>query len=329
MKKALMILLILGLISFPQYHSETQGLTIIATFSSLVPDISLITCPGDIVKGLIPAGVDPHEYMLTPDDVGFLKKAAVIVSTAHTHAEEQIKELVSTGELSGRLIEIPSIEGMRLLKNPNTGQPNYHAILYDPNNYLLFTYKLATLFSELNPSMRECYTSRYLALHDYVLSSILVHRGKFETMAVADIPLSQYAVEWLGVKVVKLVKSEHDVEASSGDLLEVERLMKERVVGLAVVTYPPTKASEYLEEQASLYGVPIMRIESPLTNDSFISRLSKIVSQNITLLETKSTFETEEGWSSASVATLSGITGVIGFAIGFSIRKSPPRVRGK
>ncbi|QOR94236.1 zinc ABC transporter substrate-binding protein [Thermosphaera chiliense] len=326
MRKALIVFLIIGLIWLPSYHGEDQGLTIVATFSSLVPDISLITCPGDTVKGLIPAGVDPHEYMLTPDDVNYLKKADVIVSTAHTHAELQIKELVNAGELDGRLVEVSSISGIRLLKNPNTGQPNYHAVLYDPLNYLFFTYNLTMLFSELNPSMRDCYMSKYVALYENVLNTILVHRGKYDTIAVADAPLSQYAVEWLGIKVVKLVKAEHDAEASSMDLLEVEKLMRERLIGLVIVTYPPTKTSEYLEEQASLHGVPILKVESPLTNNSFLSRLSKLVSQNLTPLETRATCEKGNDWSNAAVLALSGITGAIGLAAGVLI-KSRVRVR--
>jgi len=320
LRRALLLFLILGLIWTPTSNSETQGLIIVATFSSLVPDISLITCPGDFIKGLVPAGIDPHEYMLTPDDVSYLRKADVIVSTAHTHAELQIRELVNSGELNGRLVEVLSVNGVRLSKNPNTGQPNYHSVLYDPLNYLSFTYNLTILFSELNPSMRDCYVSKYIDLYEIVLNTILVHRGKYEITAVADTPLSQYAVEWLGIKIVRLVEAEHDLEASSTDLLEVENLMRERAVGLAIVTYPPTKTSEYLEEQASLYGIPVLRIESPLTNNSFPSRLSMLLSQNITPLETTRTCEVKNRWNNITVTALSAVAGVSGLVIGFSIR---------
>ncbi|HIP25359.1 MAG TPA: ABC transporter substrate-binding protein, partial [Archaeoglobus profundus] len=98
---------------------SAKGLTIIVTFPNLEEDIKLVA-PKDVIKSIVPVGVDPHTYQLTPDDIESLKRADVIISTAHTHFEMKIKKMVENGEIKAKLVEIPEIPGIKILKNPVT-----------------------------------------------------------------------------------------------------------------------------------------------------------------------------------------------------------------
>ncbi|MEM2009818.1 MAG: zinc ABC transporter substrate-binding protein [Thermosphaera sp.] len=323
--RALMIaLIIIGLTGLTPTHADENGLKIVSTFTSLVPDITLLTCPGDVVRGLIPNNVDPHDYALTPNDITSLKNADVIISTAHTQAELSIKELVNSGEVSSILIELTQIEGIVILSNPNTGQPNYHGILYDPLNYIAFAYNLSKTFMNLNPSKKECYVEKYLALQDTLLKNVLMHRSKYYTTAVADTPLTQYAVEWMGIRVIKLLKVEHDLDVAPSDMMKIEELVKNREVGVVVLSTPSSRISSYLEEIALENGLPVLYVESPLTNNSFVSRYISLISQDVKPLDVNPRSEVENSNPLANTLyTLAGIStgAILGFLMGLLIKR--------
>ncbi|RLI13893.1 ABC transporter substrate-binding protein, partial [Candidatus Bathyarchaeota archaeon] len=184
------------------------GLLIVASFPNLVCDLGLLALEDDEVVSLAPAGADPHDYQLTPNDVELLKKADIIVSTAHTPFEAEIRELWARGELRGALVEVPSIPGIRLAANPATGQPNYHMPIYDPGNYKAFLTYLAELMAELRPDRAGDYRERAEEAVRAV-DSLLRAAPRLDMVAVADLPFAQYAVGWLGVEVRFLIVKEH------------------------------------------------------------------------------------------------------------------------
>ena len=73
---------------------------------------------------------------MTLGDVAKLREADVIVSTTHAPFETQIVEMVKSGEIKARLVEILRIKGIKILKNPAISTPNYHWPIYDPSNYI-------------------------------------------------------------------------------------------------------------------------------------------------------------------------------------------------
>ena len=63
------------------------------SFPNLAYDVGLLACEDDRIVSLAPAGSDPHEYQLTPEDVELLRRADLIISTGHVPFEARIKEL--------------------------------------------------------------------------------------------------------------------------------------------------------------------------------------------------------------------------------------------
>ncbi len=250
--------------------SNANGLNIVTTFSNLKDDVKLIA-PNDTVLSITKPGVDPHSYQLTPNDVEVLRDADVIISTAHTPFEMKIRELVNSGEIKAKLIEIPRIPGIKILSNPVTGLPNYHMPIYDPENYKIFLKYIAEELSKLNPN------GRYLERANEVCKEIdeLVKKTKkFNCIAVADVPVVQYAVSWLNVSIKYLLLKEPDLPALPDDVRRVEEGIENGEVQVVVVT--DSKASKILKDLAREYGIPILYVPSPMTEGSTFGKLIKI-----------------------------------------------------
>ena len=97
-----------------------HGLLIVVSFPNLAYDVELLACEDDTVISLAPPGMDPHDYQLTPSDVELLRRADLVISTAHAPFEVDIRRLVEEGRLSTVLVELPHVPGVRLLVNPIT-----------------------------------------------------------------------------------------------------------------------------------------------------------------------------------------------------------------
>lgn len=260
---------------------------IIVTAPPLKGDVERVVCTGDIVISLVPPGVDIHEYQLSISNLDLLKKASLIVSTGHTSFELKIKELVERGELSAILLDTLEIPGLKLSKNPVTGQLNYHMPVKDPVNYVLFISRLVEDLASLNPEKAECYYSNYIKLIRELYTSVLVYRGDYTGLAIVDSPHSQYYVEWIGFKVVWMLKYEEDVPVTTKSLEVFREFLANNSVKVVFVAEDFPHYS-FIVEEASKYNVLVVKIPSPTSNVSILDGLKQVVEQlkNSTITET-------------------------------------------
>lgn len=260
---------------------------IIVTAPPLKGDVERVVCTGDIVISLVPPGVDIHEYQLSISNLELLKKASLIVSTGHTSFELKIKELVERGELSAILLDTLEIPGLKLSKNPVTGQLNYHIPVKDPVNYVLFISRLVEDLASLNPEKAECYYSNYIKLIRELYTSVLVYRGDYTGLAIVDSPHSQYYVEWIGFKVVWMLKYEEDVPVTTKSLEVFREFLANNSVKVVFVAEDFPHYS-FIVEEASKYNVLVVKIPSPTSNVSILDGLKQVVEQlkNSTITET-------------------------------------------
>jgi len=257
-----------------------RGTVVAVTFPSLKPDVEQLLCPGDRVYSVAPPGVDPHDYQLRPGDVQLLKRASVIVSTGHAPFEAQVASLVRSGEIRAELVEITRVPGVKLLRNPATGQLNLHMPIYDPSNYKAFIHALAEALARANPACRH----HYLAAADQVagrVDSIVGQAPRLHVAAVATTPLAQYAVSWLGVDVEYLLIKEHGLPASPREVEEIEAAAAAHRVGLVVVVDSDLNAPQGRRalEIAGAAGLPVLRVPSPLEEKPIPEKLAEIVAQ--------------------------------------------------
>jgi len=278
---------VFSLLELGNIVSSESTTFIIVTAPPLKGDVERVVCTGDIVISLVPPGVDIHEYQLSISNLDLLKKASLIVSTGHTSFELKIKELVERGELSAILLDTLEIPGLKLSKNPVTGQLNYHMPVKDPVNYVLFISRLVEDLASLNPEKAECYYSNYIKLIRELYTSVLVYRGDYTGLAIVDSPHSQYYVEWIGFKVVWMLKYEEDVPVTTKSLEVFREFLANNSVKVVFVAEDFPHYS-FIVEEASKYNVLVVKTPSPTSNVSILDGLKQVVEQlkNSTITET-------------------------------------------
>ncbi len=230
--------------------SKVSALTIVTTFPSLANDVKLIA-PNDKIY-YIPAY--SHDYQLTSKDVEMLKRADVIVSTAHTHFEKKIEEMVEKGEIRAKLIEIPKIRGIRLLNYPGTNRINYHMPIYDPHNYEVFLNYLARVLEELNPNGSYVENAKRVCIE----VEEVVDNVRYNGTALVDYPYGQYAVSWTGLKVVGVV---FNTPTTPEKFKEVDYL---------VLTRNSERSEALMENVPHRY---VIYIDSPFSNRTILQKL--------------------------------------------------------
>ena len=282
----IILLATLSLLELSSVVLSQSTVLVIVTAPPLRGDIERVVCSGDVVVSLIPPGVDIHEYQLTTKDLELLKKASLIVSTGHTSFEFKIKELVERGELSATLLDILEIPGLKLSKNPVTGQLNYHMPVKDPSNYALFISHLVEELVSLNSERAECYYSNYIKLLRELYTSVLIHRDDYTGLAVVDSPHSQYYVEWMGFRVVWILKYEEEVPVTAESLEVFRELLVNGSVRVVFVTENFPHYS-FIVEEASRHSVLVVKTPSPTSSVSILDGLKQVVEQlkNSTITE--------------------------------------------
>lgn len=283
---ALAVVLLIAVSASYMYINAGQGLHtkkgvyIVVTFSSLYPDIREVVCKTDEVAYIAPPGVDPHEYLLSSQNVRSLKLADIIVSTAHAPFEVQIRKMKENGELKAELIEIINIPGIRLRNNPVLGTPNYHMPIYDPENYLIYMRYVVKILSEKNPACSKTYLDNYEKIAAEINQTTKSFR-KLDIVAAAISPVAQYAVEWTGIRIKYLFQKEHDLPATPEDIASIEKAAARGELG-AIITLQVSKKTPLMvkaEEIAEKYRIPLIRIPSPTEQKPMYVKIKEVVEQ--------------------------------------------------
>lgn len=313
-------------------HSKNQ-VVVVVTFSYLAPDVERLLCNG-VVYAIVPAGVDPHEYQLKPSDIDVLKKADIIISTAHTHFELDIRDHVENGELNAELVEVTEINGLEIKTNPSTKQLNYHMPINDPLNYLLLLEEITRKLASLDPENKACYYEKYVETASIIVREVLVHKGKYSGKVVVDKPHAQYLVEWLGLQVVQVLKAEEEYQVTPGDIEKIQELARSGELIGVVVTEPSVDPVAYkLLEIASQYNVTVLRVNSPSKTSGILENLEKLVSQ-LNQLENRE-FKSKVESSTNKLLSIGEIIGLsilaigIGFTIGYLYTSRKQRKSGE
>lgn len=263
----IMLILTLSIIS-----SCAKALKIAVTVPSIECDVKSIT-RNDTVLSIVPPNVDIHSYQLRPSDVEELRSSDVIISTAHTPFEIRIRELVRSGEISAKLIEIPKINGIRFFKYPGTNVTNFHMPVYDPENYKVFIKFVAEFLYDISGNKDYVKNAEEVCKR---IDELVKKTKKLNMTAAADLPFAQYAVSWLNVSVKYIVLKEPELPILPRDLEKIENSMKNGEIDLVVLCRQDTKASEILKDLAHRYGLPVLYVDSPTSLSGIAEKLENI-----------------------------------------------------
>jgi len=272
LNKTLIILIISSILitSIDDVYASNE-LHIVVTFPYLYDDIKSVVCPGDVVTNIVKPGIDPHEYQLSVEDINVIKKADIIISTAHTHFEQKIKKMIKENGLDSILIEIPHLQNIKIFKNPSTGIENYHELLFYPENYIAFLKYLKSILASLRP---ECAKNYEENIEQFILKlqSIINKSDKSNRIAVLDSPRAQYIVAGLGLNASYILMKEEEIPITPEDIKGAEEMIR-KYNNSIVVIINGSKATSYLSDLANRYGRKVLILPDPLTSTSIISIL--------------------------------------------------------
>lgn len=276
------------------------------------------------VEYLVPPGVDPHQYQLTPEQIEKIQRADVILTIGHLPAEEKIEEIEKEGILKGEVLGIEDYQKHGFHYLPERwyyNKNNPHGVWLDPYNALAIAGAVKDVLSAFYPheSYFETQYSLFRAKIEGIILSYQAHNitGK---RAIVELPSQQYAVEWMGMEVVSSIKPEEEVPARSVDeLLEIAKTID-------VIIYSedsPNSLKDAAFELSRRSGVPVVEVSTTWVGKKYSEVLVQN-SANILLSFKEPPYK--EVPQSASLNTtyilLSLIVGItLGTAIGVIIKK--------
>ncbi|MCC6057333.1 MAG: zinc ABC transporter substrate-binding protein [Desulfurococcaceae archaeon] len=289
----ILLILVLLMISLAIWvgsvHSQgIQGVKIVVTFPFMIKDIEALLCENDDVYYLVPPGVDPHDYQLTYRDIEILSRANLIVSTAHTPFELKIREMVLSGELKAKLIEIPSITNISLLIIPGSSNINYHGVLFHGNNFAIFIENITSILTHLRPQCREVYLSKSRTLIDKIEKTSSKPLKDLKT--IVDTPPLQYLASWFGAEVIQILITEHGVPVAPQDVEKAEEYLRIYRENTLVIVTEDSPARNLLEDFAHRYRAKLLVIPNPITStDSIAEYLEDFYNRTAMILTSTTT----------------------------------------
>lgn len=262
MRKMALILIIflISPLSFTLAQEKPLVITSIAPIAEIVREAFGESVQ---VEYLVPPGVDPHQYQLTPEQIEKIQKADVIVTIGHLPAEEKIGELEKEGILKGEVLGIEDYQryGFRYLPERwYNNKYNPHGIWLDPYNALAIAEAtkeaLKTRYSGQN-----IFEAQYSLFKAKVETIILAYQkmNSSEKQAIIELPSQQYALEWMGIEVIASIKPEEEIPAKSVDEL------LEMVKTVDVIVYSadsPESLKNAVLELSRKTGVPTIGIST-------------------------------------------------------------------
>ena len=307
---------------------QTEKPLVIAT---IAPIASIVqeAFPQVRVVVLIPPGVDPHEYQMTAKQVELVQKASVIVTTGgHLPVERRILELRNSGEIEARVLLVQDYfkYGFRYLKESwYNNKDNPHGVWLDPYNAIAIAEATEKALIQSDPSRRTEYTITFERFRARVLGIVDSYRALIRSngTAIVQMPPDQYALEWLGLRVVDSLKPEEEIPSKGIDeLLPESKTADVLVYGLD----SPEQMKNAMKELAAKSGKPLAGITVFWSSGNYTEWLVK---NTATIIRTINSGECpslkecpEEGETTERYVFLSLLTGIVlGTAIGVVLKR--------
>ncbi|RLF85567.1 ABC transporter substrate-binding protein [Thermococci archaeon] len=317
----MLIIFLMSPLSFTLAQEKPLVITSIAPIAEIVRETFGESVQ---VEYLVPPGVDPHQYQLTPEQIEKIQKADVIVTIGHLPLEEKIEELEKEGILKGEVLGIEDYQryGFRYLPERwYNNKYNPHGIWLDPYNALAIAEATKEAL-KTHYSGQNIFEAQYSLFKAKVETIILTYQkmNLSEKQAIIELPSQQYALEWIGIEVIASIKPEEEIPAKSVDeLLE----MVKTVDVIVYSTDSPESLKNAVLELSRKTGVPTIGISTIWSEKEYTEVL---IQNSANIVSAFRTYVPQEVPSQQSLNTtyiiLAFIVGVtLGTAFGVIIKK--------
>jgi len=195
------------------------------------------------VKNIIPLGAEPHSYEPGIQEViSSIQNASLIVMTGphHLPVEERIQRLSEEGLIKTTILDYRNYQetGLVILNIPGVGVPNPHGYLYSISGLKAIAKACFNKLSKIKPE-ESGYFNKRLKTYLQKLSSLEEKINKMNLKGAKVIlggPILQYVAEDLGLKVEEVIVKAHGAEASSEEIMEAIRLVKNGEASLILLS---------------------------------------------------------------------------------------------
>jgi ABC-type Zn uptake system ZnuABC Zn-binding protein ZnuA len=137
-----------------ELQAAPQELKILTTIAPLYSFTKNITGDIAIVENLLPSGVGPHEYSLSPEDVKRIAEADVLIKNGVNLEKWLDKAITAVGELdrpsSKKLVVVDTSKGLEIINN----DPH---IWLSPRNAVMQVKNIRDALMEADPDNAETY----------------------------------------------------------------------------------------------------------------------------------------------------------------------------
>ncbi|MEM2122294.1 MAG: metal ABC transporter substrate-binding protein [Candidatus Bathyarchaeia archaeon] len=225
---------------------------------------------------LVPQGMDPHEFLVTPEAVGKASEASLVVVTGHIGWEDKLLEDVAVRR--DRTIEEVGLDllkdlrmNLTLLELPlgeaTYGGLNLHGFWLYPENAKVIVEAVAAKLSRIDPGHAEDYhrNSRTFSNRIELLKDMLEGVSEAHSLSkkriVAGSPAEQYVAAALNLETAVVLGGEEG-EARPVSLSEAYEGLAEKRYMMILVSDMASKLPVYasIEELSVETGAPIATV---------------------------------------------------------------------
>lgn len=213
-------ILITSLFENPFSNQQTGLIRILVTMDMLKLLVSPIVGSRGEVVSVVPEGVEPHGFTLSPSIIRAALNSDLIVITGHMEWEMDLVERVARergvppDSISINLLELVRSKGTILKIN---GEENIHGFWLLPDNAILIAESLENMFSKIRPEYSEEFSSNYVSFKSRVsslksfLKRLSEKYGSENSKVVIGFYAEQYVVEALGLRTGAVLIGEEEV----------------------------------------------------------------------------------------------------------------------
>jgi ABC-type Zn uptake system ZnuABC Zn-binding protein ZnuA len=271
--------LLIGAIGiFPRTSAQsTPALNVGVSIQSLAGIVREVGGVQTAVTVLLPEGVEPHAFTLTPAIIDAANAADLLVLTGHFIWEEELanqtgKPYLTLEDYEGLGAELlpfhGSSESANRLVLQHDHNENLHGYWLLPQNAIAIANATRIMCSSLNTTYSQYWQDRFEEfvlkvgeLNAFIAEQSLIH-GLSEKRIIITFPAEAYIAEALGLQVVALLSEGENIFISGPELIEVEQALRNGSVTLILASDVSRlqTAGEFAQQLSADSGVPLVWI---------------------------------------------------------------------
>lgn len=259
-------------VTLGQPQTENRKIIVAVSIGSLAPLVYEVGGNFVEVVSLVPAGVDPHEFIPTPSTISLATNSSLVIVSGHIGWESKlVEEVANNRKLSAKDISINCLNDLRgnltLLSLPNNlgGGTNPHGFWLLPDNALVIAKAIADKLSVIDKSHSSYYYYNYemfkskLSAFKSFVKSELKATNLYSKAVVAITPDAQYLLAAFDFNVSQIMVNEGE-EARPEVLSSIREGLKSGKFALIVATDLSTQSSSFktAEEFSKEFKVPLV-----------------------------------------------------------------------